>query len=70
MVAAIGDSVITASGASATSFLQLYTENRGLSWCIGGQWGWRNATTLPNILKMFNPKVSLAKAEATCRVDQ
>uniref|UniRef100_A0A182MTA8 Uncharacterized protein n=1 Tax=Anopheles culicifacies TaxID=139723 RepID=A0A182MTA8_9DIPT len=57
VVAAIGDSVVTGSGASATSFLQLYTENRGLSWCIGGQWDWRNATTLPNILKMFNPKL-------------
>ncbi|XP_021707467.1 phospholipase B1, membrane-associated [Aedes aegypti] len=57
VIAAIGDSVITASGASATSFLELYTENRGLSWCIGGQWNWRNATTLPNILKVYNPKL-------------
>jgi hypothetical protein len=22
-----------------------------------GQWNWRNATTLPNILKVFNPQV-------------
>lgn len=29
-------------------------ENRGLAWSIGGQWTWRNATTLPNILKEFN----------------
>lgn len=61
VIAAIGDSVITASGASATSFLELYTENRGLSWCIGGQWNWRNATTLPNILKVYNPKVNEKK---------
>lgn len=30
-------------------------ENRGLAWSIGGQWTWRNATTLPNILKQFQP---------------
>lgn len=30
-------------------------ECRGMSWCIGGQWTWHNATTLPNILREFNP---------------
>lgn len=23
-----------------------------------GQWDWKNATTLPNIIKMFNPSVN------------
>lgn len=32
-------------------------ENRGLSWSIGGQWNWKNVTTLPNILKEYNPKL-------------
>lgn len=32
-------------------------ENRGLSWSIGGQWNWRNVTTLPNILKEYNPRL-------------
>lgn len=32
-------------------------ENRGLSWCIGGQETWRTHLTLPNILKVFNPKL-------------
>ena len=27
----------------------------------GGQWNWKNSTTLPNILKMFNPNVSCLK---------
>lgn len=35
----------------------MFTENRGLAWNIGGQWTWRNATTLPNILKEFNPNL-------------
>lgn len=57
VIAAIGDSLTAASGASSKSFADLFVENRGLAWSIGGQWNWRNATTLPNILKEFNPKV-------------
>lgn len=38
-------------------FSDLFVENRGLSWSIGGQWNWRNSTTLPNILKVFNPSL-------------
>lgn len=57
VIAAIGDSLTAASGASSQSFADLFVENRGLSWSIGGQWNWRNATTLPNILKQYNPKV-------------
>lgn len=58
MIAAMGDSLTAANGATSTKFLDLTMENRGLSWCIGGQWDWRNSTTLPNILKVYNPKVS------------
>ena len=58
VIAAMGDSLTAASGASATRFIDLSMENRGLAWSIGGQWNWRNVTTLPNILKVFNPKVS------------
>lgn len=43
----------------AETFRELSMENRGLAWSIGGQWNWRNATTLPNILKEFNPSVLL-----------
>lgn len=59
VIAAIGDSLTAASGASSQSFADLFVENRGLAWSIGGQWNWRNATTLPNILKEFNPNVSI-----------
>ncbi|XP_039429002.1 phospholipase B1, membrane-associated-like [Culex pipiens pallens] len=57
VIAAMGDSLTAATGAAATSVRDLYMENRGLSWSIGGQWNWRNVTTLPNILKEFNPKL-------------
>ncbi|XP_053684874.1 phospholipase B1, membrane-associated-like [Sabethes cyaneus] len=57
VIAAMGDSLTAASGAASDSMVGLYMENRGLAWCIGGQWNWRNVTTLPNILKEFNPKL-------------
>uniref|UniRef100_A0A182WFB0 SGNH hydrolase-type esterase domain-containing protein n=1 Tax=Anopheles minimus TaxID=112268 RepID=A0A182WFB0_9DIPT len=57
VVAAMGDSLTAATGAAASGFFDLYQENRGLAWSIGGQWNWRNVTTLPNILKVFNPKL-------------
>lgn len=61
VVAALGDSLTAATGAMATKFMELSMENRGLAWSIGGQWDWRNATTLPNILKEFNPRVRFKK---------
>ncbi|XP_040169796.1 phospholipase B1, membrane-associated-like [Anopheles arabiensis] len=57
VIAAMGDSLTAATGAAASGFIDLYQENRGLAWSIGGQWNWRNVTTLPNILKVFNPKL-------------
>lgn len=55
VIAALGDSLTAASGATSTRFQDLFMENRGLSWSIGGQWNWQNVTTLPNILKEYNP---------------
>lgn len=55
VIAALGDSLTAASGASSMRFTDMLIENRGLSFSIGGQWNWRNSTTLPNILKEFNP---------------
>lgn len=60
----MGDSLTAATGAAATSVRDLYMENRGLSWSIGGQWNWRNVTTLPNILKEFNPKVGFKEIKS------
>uniref|UniRef100_A0A182XC46 SGNH hydrolase-type esterase domain-containing protein n=1 Tax=Anopheles quadriannulatus TaxID=34691 RepID=A0A182XC46_ANOQN len=57
VVAALGDSLTSATGANSRQFWELLIDNRGLSWCIGGQGTWRTHLTLPNILKEFNPRL-------------
>ncbi|XP_031640385.1 phospholipase B1, membrane-associated [Contarinia nasturtii] len=54
IVGAIGDSLTAGNGAFATNILQVFIENKGVSWSIGGQGDWRKFLTLPNILKEFN----------------
>lgn len=49
VVAAIGDSLTAGNGALATSILQVFIENKGVSWSIGGQGNWRKFLTV-NIL--------------------
>lgn len=50
VVAAIGDSLTAGNGALATSILQVFIENKGVSWSIGGQGNWRKYLTV-NILQ-------------------
>lgn len=57
VIAAIGDSLTVGVGAMATNIMGLTIENRGFSFSIGGNWDWRNSSTLPNILKKFNPNI-------------
>ncbi|KAM9842921.1 phospholipase B1, membrane-associated [Aulostomus maculatus] len=57
VVAALGDSVTAGFGAKAKNLLQLRTEYRGVSWSIGGDKSLETVTTLPNILKKFNPDI-------------
>ncbi|XP_075963706.1 phospholipase B1, membrane-associated-like [Anarhichas minor] len=57
VVAAVGDSLTAGFGAKATNLLQLRTEYRGVSWSIGGDKTLETVTTLPNILKKFNPEI-------------
>lgn len=57
VIGAIGDSLTAGNGAFALDVLQVLLEGRGASWSIGGQKTWRNYLTLPNILKIFNPKL-------------
>ncbi|KAM7403287.1 hypothetical protein PAMA_003963 [Pampus argenteus] len=57
VVAALGDSITTGFGAKAKNLLQLSTEYRGVSWCIGGDETLETVTTLPNILRKFNPEI-------------
>uniref|UniRef100_A0A8C4DXS8 Phospholipase B1, membrane-associated n=1 Tax=Dicentrarchus labrax TaxID=13489 RepID=A0A8C4DXS8_DICLA len=57
VVAALGDSITAGFGAKAKNLLQLRTEYRGVSWSIGGDKTLESVTTLPNILKKFNPEI-------------
>ncbi|XP_034531226.1 phospholipase B1, membrane-associated [Notolabrus celidotus] len=57
VVAGLGDSLTAGFGAKAKNLLQLRTEYRGVSWSIGGDKQLETVTTLPNILKKFNPNI-------------
>ncbi|XP_071007829.1 phospholipase B1, membrane-associated-like [Oncorhynchus clarkii lewisi] len=57
VVAALGDSNTAAVGAKAKNVLQLNTQYKGVSWSIGGDQALDTVTTLPNILKKFNPSL-------------
>ncbi|KAM5143269.1 phospholipase B1, membrane-associated [Callospermophilus lateralis] len=57
VVAALGDSLTTAVGARPSNSSNPLTSWRGLSWSIGGDGALETHTTLPNILKKFNPSI-------------
>jgi len=57
VVGAIGDSMTAAFGAEATSILNLSGEWRGDSWTMGGNDDVSTRSTLPNILRQFNPSL-------------
>jgi phospholipase B1 len=58
IVAAIGDSITAAFGARGTTLLDFFWEARGVSWSIGGdEDNYEQCTTIPNILRYFNPNL-------------
>ncbi|KAF6105531.1 phospholipase B1 [Phyllostomus discolor] len=57
VVAALGDSLTTAVGARPSNSSDLLVSWRGLSWSVGGDGALETHTTLPNILKKFNPRI-------------
>ncbi|KAM9798090.1 phospholipase B1, membrane-associated-like [Neosynchiropus ocellatus] len=57
VVAAVGDSTTAATGAKAKTLFDLGKEYRGVSWSIGGDKTVDTVTTLPNILRKFNPSL-------------
>jgi len=57
VVMALGDSLVAAFGALSTSFFNLFTEYRGVSFCVGGQDNFETFVTIPNILKKYNPNL-------------
>ncbi|KPP68174.1 phospholipase B1, membrane-associated-like [Scleropages formosus] len=60
VVAAVGDSLTAANGAGSApnDLLDVLKQYRGLSWSIGGDENLTSVTTLPNILRQFNPSLT------------
>ncbi|CAF3349166.1 unnamed protein product [Rotaria sp. Silwood2] len=56
-VAALGDSLTAGLGAHAVTPAGLFTENRGASWSIGGDYTFSTVLTLPNILREYNSQL-------------
>ncbi|KAM9840221.1 phospholipase B1, membrane-associated-like [Aulostomus maculatus] len=57
VVAALGDSATAGTGAKAKTLFELKQEHKGVSWSIGGDGTLDTVTTLPNILRKFNPSL-------------
>lgn len=53
----MGDSLTAANGAFATNLLQAVTEDRSVSWSGGGNGNWQTFITLPNLIKVYNPRL-------------
>ncbi|KAM4785562.1 phospholipase B1, membrane-associated isoform 2-T2 [Cyanocitta cristata] len=59
VIAALGDSLTAGNGAGSKphNVLDVLTQYRGLSWSVGGNENISTVTTLPNILREFNPSL-------------
>lgn len=57
IVASLGDSVIGATGANAPNLFKSREQYRRVSFAQGAAESWQTVTTLPNILKVFNPQL-------------
>ncbi|KAI1240634.1 Phospholipase B1, partial [Lamprotornis superbus] len=59
VIAALGDSLTAGNGAGSRphDVLDVLTQYRGLSWSVGGNENISTVTTLPNILREFNPSL-------------
>uniref|UniRef100_A0A2S2QCE3 Phospholipase B1, membrane-associated n=1 Tax=Sipha flava TaxID=143950 RepID=A0A2S2QCE3_9HEMI len=57
VIGAVGDSLTVGTGSFSFILPQLMVDHRGVSWTGGGQGTWKEFLTLPNILKVFNPKL-------------
>ncbi|XP_055384985.1 phospholipase B1, membrane-associated-like [Condylostylus longicornis] len=57
IIGAMGDSLSSANGGYSTQPLHLANEFRSIAWSGGGKGTYFTHVTLPNILKMFNPKL-------------
>ncbi|XP_071455798.1 phospholipase B1, membrane-associated-like [Hetaerina americana] len=55
IIMVLGDSLSAGAAALEPTPLGFFTDHRGVSFVGGGEKTWREFTTLPNILKEFNP---------------
>ncbi|CAH3147937.1 unnamed protein product [Porites evermanni] len=55
VIAAMGDAFTIGLGAQALSLNGFFTDFKGISWSIGGEGYLNQSTTLPNIIRQFNP---------------
>ena len=53
----VGDSVIGSTGANAPNLFKSREQYRGVSFAIGAAETWRTVTTIPNLLRVFNPEL-------------
>lgn len=58
IIASLGDSIIGATGGDADNLFHAREQFRGISFASGARESWRTITTLPNILKIFNPDLA------------
>ncbi|XP_076647793.1 phospholipase B1, membrane-associated isoform X2 [Halictus rubicundus] len=73
IIGGMGDSLTAGNAIFAKNIFEIAIESRGASGSSGGQGTWRTYTTLPNILKEFNPKLigyALGDSYTTHRASQ
>ena len=57
VVAALGDHLVTGTAALANSTSDTFKDFPEVSFAMGGAGDWRTVTTLPNLLRQFNPNL-------------
>jgi phospholipase B1 len=55
VIASFGDSITAGNALGATTLPGSFVENRGESWCIGGNQTIETVCTVPNLIKEYNP---------------
>jgi len=55
ILGAVGDSISAGVGATARNIIDVFIEDRGVSFVTGGEGSWDSTSSLANILKQFNP---------------
>lgn len=68
IVAAIGDSLTAGNGALATNILQVFIENKGVSWSIGGRGSWHKYLTVCTSPPAIVPKNHLSQKKKILRL--